>query len=530
MTTELNTDTPVLRHPVVRTPRFGRFEPSDWVWTGIVGIIGILISSIVFDGQIFALILVPFIVIWALTMRVSKDPRFNERLYLVPITTINDLDVTYRKKGIIWKQTTDKKQFAKRNPKRKRSRTPFPLEVRVFDKVGLRDIGLIYNQEKRTLSMVFKGDGSDVGSMSRLEQYYWLKRFSKMITKAAAIAGIRGLRMSVGIRNRPQDQWLIPETMLEVGDIDAILPKAIALNLPKSEYLDTDETDVLLHEFMNDFAEITVQTYDVDMLVVLTVKENAALRRAAQKVEIKERDLKRLPIMRIKNVIQPILERLIGEVEILGEEGAERHLRKARDVATLYDYYEAAHDEVVRKREGVEVDIVYDRYLPEKNITVYKDCLNVDGTWAAVLDMTTFPADEVYAHDAASLYDTEARFSSFSIIGETFHSGREYTTKNIGNNVKSDIADFIGVIRSGPKARRKEAESEERLAEMDEAVFNQDFVIRYAVLSGSKDDLEEDIDLDIDHFSGQSLGPHRFSNPSKQWRRFLTTVTLIDCE
>lgn len=576
---EATDDVPGIKHPLVRSQRFIPREPLDWIWTAAVAALGLIITSVVNNagfGWLTSLLIIPLAGVWAFSMYTPESSKYNERIYQIPVTIIKDIRLRMNRGEVyrseqsikaemrISAEEKEKEQRAKlegvpykRVPvnvesitateignfeigpeERRRVAKVFPLEVRGFAVSKDANIGLIYNKSKMTYSMVFTADGSKVRDASRKSQYNTIMRYAGLIKKATATAGLRGLNVSMGIRNRPQDQWLIPETMLEVGDLDVILPEALINEKPTDEYTLDDKMDIELNELLADFAELGVQSYSVDMMVVITVKENDALRKAYKDATMSEKDYRRLPIVRIQNVILPTLNRIVGGgVEILDVEGAERYLRKALDVSTLFYFYGDAEETKVLKRERVEAGIEevvdyskFNRYLPKGHIISTNTSLNVDGTFGSVLDMTTFPKGELYAHDMPALTDAESRWSSFSVIGQTVRSGLEYTVTNGARGLFSDLADRFGIIVTGPRADRKAGEQYDRLTEMDNAGVNQNFVVRFAALETSADALEQQLALDVDRFNGIGLGPVQVTCPSQQWLKFLSTVTLIDCE
>jgi hypothetical protein len=522
-------DLQTIRHPRTRRARFFAFSGLDGPWTIVCGVIGLAVALLLDHGSQFGLAIVAAAIVWAWTMTVPKRSavgshkfKLNDRRYQWPIFMVKEA-VHAIQKGVVWIASAKEVE---------------QLEAQQVDESTT--IGLPYHQGKGTYSMVFKADGSHFSSLSRAELYLEIIKISQMITKATATAGIGGLNIGMGVRNRPQDQWLLPEMMLEVGDINAILPEALLTGKSEKEYTLEDKQNMFLYKLQQQFPQVTVQSYDVDMVIVVTVKQNSVLKRSSNNQKMTVKEMKRLPIMRIRDIVLPLLERQIGDVTILDLEGAERYLRKARDVTTLYEYYESAHSSIAharRKEMGLEDAAVdesrvetYDRYLPNSHIIVSKDHLHIDGTYIGVIDLTTFPADEVYAHEMPFLYDAISRWSSMSVIGRTVSSNGEYTVSNTASSVMSDVFDAVGRLRSGPRAERKEAEQTDRLTEMDRSGFNQDYVVRFATLATSEDDLEEELALDFDRLLGQGLGPERVMGYSQQLAKALTTTTLIDCE
>ncbi|RWZ78729.1 MAG: hypothetical protein EOT05_03200 [Candidatus Microsaccharimonas sossegonensis] len=576
----IDNNAPGIRHPRTRGQRFLPHEALDWFWTSIVAAFGLVTMSVLAQNGLSwltTLALVPLIIFWGITMYTPKSGKFNERLYQIPITLVMDWWTVAVKHHELFrseqsvqveqaiadaKQTEAKRvgnvrrvkttvddipdaviaQFTLSEIDRERSAKIFPLEVRGM---VLRDgskVGLIFQKEKRTYSMVFKTDGSRFRSMSHVNQYLTIKGYADLIKQATVTAGLRGLNIAMGVRNRPQDQWLIPETMKQVASMEVIMPEAILSEKDPETYTLDDKMNVALYEMQAEgFAELTVQSYSTDMVLVVTVKENDALRKAFEtknkKNEMSEKVFRRLTITRIKNIVFPKLDALVGGgTEILDVEQAERYLRKSRDVTTLFDYYNEAEELLLlnkeRQHNGIEVvgDAMYDRYLPVSHVITSKTGINVDGTYATVLDMTEYPREEALAHEMADLTDAISRFTSFSVIGQSHSSNMEYIVTNNGLGAIGELADNAGIIRTGPRAERRQNERYDELRNIDESSVRQNYVIRFAALESSEEDLEEQIAADMDRFATLGYTPVQVSRPSQQWKKFLTTVTLIDCE
>lgn len=575
--TTVKQDVPGFIHPKSRRIRWLPTEKLDFLWLAILFAIYMLVAIWVNTTEyrwLASLVGLPIVILAIVSMYQPERSKYNERIYQIVITSWKNFVLSTLKKGEVYRSEASVKmeialksqlvqtarnagntkvvdftvhdlppdiiaEFTLGDEEKRRLSNVFPLEVRGLRVSDDDTIGLIYNKTKQTYSIVFKADGSGIRDSSRLSQYHTMRQYAALITKTTAIAGLRGLKLSMGIRNRPQDQWLIPETALLVSDPGVVMPSAIRLKKDVADYTQDDLMDVALHELQNDFAELGVHSYSVDMMIVITVNENEALRLAFKNERMQERDFRRLPIMKIRNVVLPALKKLVsGDIEILDVHGAERYLRQARDVATLFDFY--GNDELrkVLERERTlsnEIDQSsintphYD-YLPLSHIVSSRTGINVDGTFASVLDLTTFPEGETSVHDMPYLSDAESTWSSFSIIGESVRSGFEYLITNNLTGIVSELKDKVGIISDDARSQRKASEQFDRLVEMDNAGVNQNFIVRFATLDISEDDLEEQFAKDIDRFSGLGLGPIAVTQPSQQWLKFLTTVTLVDCE
>lgn len=561
-------------HPTERQLNLLPTEPSDWIVLAVIAIGGLGTAGWLNEigwGWLSSLLLIPFgLLAWfAMYQPVSG---LNERTYRMVGTVVKSLVLRVLRRGEVYRseasvrtERTLKEEivqearhrgdtkavdfmvddlspdtvanFERSERDMRRLNGVFPLEPRGIQIDDKTDIGLIFHRAKQTYTMVFTAPGSPVRGMSRHAQYNVMRGFADLIAKATAITGLSGLKVSMGVRNRPQDQWAIPEMLLEVCDPRVIMPNAILTEKPLEEYTDDDHRDVNLYRLGQQFSELTDISYKVDMVLTVTVAENDTMRKAFKSERLSEAAFQRLPIVSIRNIVEPLLQRLVnGNVRLLDTVGVKRYLRRAIDVSTLFHYYGEEEYSRVLSREQAQLDgsqqaiVTPQWHLPSSHIVATRKGVNIDGTYASVLDLTTFPQLGFDVHEMANLSDGMSTWSSFSVIGESINSGLEYAVTNRSAGMLAELKDRLGYITEGPKADMNAEARYQRLAEMASTGVNQSFVVRYATLGLSEDDVEYESGLDMDRFRGLGLGPVRVEQPSQQWLKFLTTVTLVDCE
>jgi hypothetical protein len=503
---------PAIRHPKERSMRLRlqSFSMGDWIWTGLYG--SVMAVLVLAAGNFGSLLGAGLFTLWLVSMYVPKT-KWDERIYQMPLSALRDFGLVL-KRGYVWKERG--KTWRSKRPVK-----PFPLEVR-----ELGDVGLVYNQAKRNYNMIFSAEGSRITTYSALDQYLAMRNLSRVIAKAAAAAGRGGLKFGMGFRARPQDQWLIPNALSEVVDARIIQPVEVAAK-PEAERTNEEHRVMWLHNFLREFTSMTEYTVDVGMFFVITVPDDKVFQKVHKAGELSDELERRLRTHRLRKLLVPALEQIIGPVEVLDGDGAERYLRMARDIATLDEYYDMVQG---RREVGEDAEWELDHHVPTSHIRAGHDYVEIDGTFATTIKITSFPEPLVVAHDMQNMYDSATSWASISVIGETYNGGKEYMLRNGSSSLLDDAADTVGLIRGGAKAEKKAAEFNERNHEIVDAVFNQDYVHLTAILATSLEELQLEYELESDRLGAEGFGHMRVLGRSKQLSSFLTATTLIDLE
>ena len=308
------------------------------------------------------------------------------------------------------------------------------------------------------------------------------------------------------------------------GEVEVAVTAAEAEDKSIADYTAYDHRMAFLQRVQLAQEEISDMSNDIDMVMVVTVKGTEAFQRASKKSRISEEEFSRQPIIRIRNVVLPLLEKVVaGKVTVLDGEGAERYLRKSWDTATLKDYYNGAHE---RELRGDEVRL--DEWYPQHFIKQFKDYVQIDGTFGATLKVTTLPHAEAFPFENRVFYAAHARYYANSVIGETQHGRWAYNFLNLGSGMLGDVVDKIGIDRSGPRAEQRELEVNERLREINDAVYIQDYCPLVAVSGSSREELEFNLENEVERLSGEGMQTERVVGERNQLNWYLTATTLID--
>lgn len=497
-----------VRHPKKRSMRFFKFNRNDLTWTALYAITTIALSVIVGNTWNRGVVAVA-VVLWCLTMLPVES--LNDRVYFGPIAAIDNLRIRLNG-NYTWKASS-----RETSAKRRRNVRIMKLAVKAFG-----DLGLIYNQKRNTYSMVFLAGGSPISSQNLAAQFASHQQIANIFTKAASAAKVT-VELSTGVRARPEDPWEFWDMMITYGEKEVAETLAEFEQKTVEQFTEYDHRMKYLQTVQFAQKEISDMSNDIDMIMVVTVAGTEAFKTALKKRSITEEELSRQPIDRIRKVITPLLEKVTaGKITILDEEGAERYLRKGWDV-NLREYYDRAHERASRGD-----DIKPDQWYPSRFIKQHKDYVQIDDTFGATLKVSSFPRGDAFPFEARVFYAAHARYYANSVIGETQHGRWAYNFLNLGSGFLGDAIETIGIDRSGPRAERREQEKNDRLREIDESVYIQDYCPVVAVSGNSLEELEANIELETDRLSAEGMQTIRVIGERNQLSWYLSATTLID--
>ncbi|HEY8886149.1 MAG TPA: hypothetical protein VIM31_01465 [Candidatus Microsaccharimonas sp.] len=497
-----------VRHPKKRSMRFFKFNRNDWSWAFISVLVVIGLAVIVGSTWSRGIVLIA-IVLWCLTMLPVES--LNDRVYFGPIAFLDNLRI--KANGFYtWKGSA-----LDASGKRRRGVRIMKLAVK-----GFGDLGLIYNRQRDTYSMVFSAEGSPISSQNLPAQFASHQQIAAIFTKAAAAAKVT-IKVSTGVRARPEDPWEFWNMIALYGEVEVAETEAEFEQKTIEDYTEYDHRMKYLQTVQFAQEEISEMSNDIDMIMVITVAGTEAFQKAVKKKSIDEEELSRQPISRIRTVVLPLLEKVTaGKVTVLDEEGAERYLRKSWDV-NLRDYYDRAHERALRGDE-----IKPDQWYPSRFIKQFKTYLQIDDTYGATLKVTSFPRGDAFPFEARVFYAAHARYYANSVIGETQHGRWAYNFLNLGSGFVGDAIETVGIDASGPRAERREQEKNDRLKEIDESIYIQDYNPLVAVSGSSLEELEANIELETDRLSAEGMQTSRVIGERNQLNWYLSATTLID--
>jgi hypothetical protein len=497
-----------VRHPKKRSMRFFKFNRNDWAWTFISLLVVIGLAAIVGSTWSRGVVAVAA-VLWCLTMLPVES--LNDRVYFGPIAALDNLRI--RANGnITWRASA--RDISARRRQGVRS---MKLAVK-----GFGNLGLIFNRQRDTYSMVFTASGSPISSQNLPAQFASHQQIASIFTKSAAAAKVT-VKVSTGVRARPEDPWDFWNMIVQFGEAEVAETDAEAKQKTIEDYTEYDHRMKYLQTVQFAQEEISEMSNDIDMIMVVTVAGTEAFQKALKKKSITEEEFSRQPISRIRSVVLPLLEKVTaGKVDVLDEEAAERYLRKGWDV-NLRDYYNRVHERALRGDE-----IKPDQWYPSRFIKQFKTYVQIDETFGATLKVTSFPRGDAFPFEARVFYAAHARYYANSVIGETQHGRWAYNFLNLGSGFVGDAIETVGIDSSGPRAERREQEKNDRLKEIDESVYIQDYSPLVAISGSSLEELEANIELETDRLSAEGMQVSRVIGERNQLNWYLSATTLID--
>jgi hypothetical protein len=499
-----------VRHPKKRSMRFFKFNGSDISWTVFCAAIAFYGSTVI-GNQINRIFFVACFVVWILSMLPAE--KLNDRIYSAPYAALDNLRIRLNK-NYTWRASSkDSLGTRLRN-----------VRIMMLSVQSFGDLGLIYNRKADTYSVVFSSEGSPISSQNMVDQYASHEAIASIFTKAAAVAKV-SLRVSTGVRTRPDDPWEYWDMVSMYGEVEVVLTEAEVTQKREEDYTEYDHRMQFLQTIQFAQAEhILGISNDIDMVMVMTIRGTSAFKKALKDKTITEEELSAQPISKVIAEVLPLLAEVVDDQPVvLDGEGAERYLRKAHDVFTLGDYYNVAHD---RKEKGNSVQL--DQWYPKQFIKQFKDYLQIDETYGATLKVTSYPREETFPTEARIFYASHARYFANSVIGETQHGRWAYRFLNFGSGVGSAVLDQVGIDTSDPKSEEREAKRTSRLREINESVYIQDYSPIIGVSGVSLEDLEYNLQREADRLAALGMETVRVVGERNQLKWYLSATTLID--
>lgn len=510
-----------VKHPTKMRANFLNLdEPGDMPWTILVGITAFALISFGYVGVTIGVIAA--VAVWIISMlRWGKQAeRIYAMLFVVPFKEF----ALEKRKGIIFRATTD----SKRVRRKKSLETAYPYEVREYD-----NMGLVYHKRRATLTMIFVASGSAMSSLSLSRQFAFNQRIAGTILRASAAVGIKGLELCFGLNIRPGSPYEVSDNLLEYGNMDALVPKALSDNKPLEDYTDED--------FMNDFLsrvaidlqnEMSENGPDAQIVFTVTIKESRALRRISQRKsgEYELREIRNEPLVRIRDTVLEQWGRVADDVRMLNGDEVEAHLRTSRDIVMVKDFYDDQNDRTTSADPADAAERNF--HAPMSSITAEKESLEIDSTHMASFKLTGFPdqMDEPpvdFIRERTSVYAIPAEYYSVSIQMRTQKTGWQYRLAEGGANLRGAAGSLIGARTSGPRVERREQESYEELTKLDGTVYSVSFIPIVTVLATNAEDLEDAAYACHKTLSVEQFEPVRITGRFRQLDTVLSAITHI---
>lgn len=506
----------------MRASFFPITEFSDFVWTALVALaFGSLGSA---WGEFSSIAWVLGFAFWVITMW-PVVPSKDERLFfLVLIAPVIELAFVLRG-GRIWS---------------KGKKVKYPYEVR---EIG--PMGLIYHLERKTYSMVFYVDGSTISTYDLVSQMGQNSQIAQIIRRASAITGLKGLQFTFGYDVRPEDPFAVRYMLANMGNVDVLLPEVLATSKPESEYTREDRRMIKLRGIANEMEMMALNAAKTTMSITVTVKDNRAFQKIIREGYVYNQDIRRQTLVQITNALAALLKTVYENPRMLNGDQAEEHLRMTRDVARIQDFYArkmlesaAAEEarlngshrpvEVIRPVQ-VETTVQDVFHAPEENITAHSDCLEMDGTYAALIKLVEFELDQPpvnYVRDFSDVFNVPALYFSVNVTGQSKKGSIQFLAKDASNTVSKTLRRMSDSERSGILAEEAALKEDEELRRLRTS-YTVDFVPSVVILSDDRDALDLSVLETTGQFTERQLGPSRVTGRFRQYREVLSALSHI---
>lgn len=517
------------KEPEKRSQRFLPKSRAEILWSIFIAVCIFTVTKL-FDGLPAQLGTILAAVAWYIGMR--QPEKHDDRVFMVPFNKFKRRQLR-RADGILldartpWerdgREPTNKElkrieqvEAAAAKGKARKHRTLTPLEIH-----GFGDLGLAFHTRKLTHSLVFTTTGSPTLARRLQEQFADHRALGMTLCKGASVQGA-SIGVGIGIRTRPENvntHWLF---MNEFGESRVVDYQET--DKPESEMTDAEKRFKFLHGEFNSLKEIYDRGNGIDMVLVITVSQSNAFRKALEKEEMTQHDVDMQPISRIRTIIDANLrEQGWAQVHALTPSELEKYLRRSWDAVGLGDYN---YRSLVQAATG---ETTTDNWYPEKLVQAKFNYVVIDGNYCATLKVTHGRRSPL-PHEPRQLYASSVPWFSAGIVGETISAGWEYRSRNLGRSVLADAIDVFGLERTGPAAERVEQESYAWLKDMDEARFTMSYNKLIGIIANSLEELAVLVQAETDRQLSKGNVVMRVEGEERQYVSFMTAATLIDLD
>lgn len=500
----------------------------DYPWTVLMSIITLLFIAQYRD--LSNLVVAIGLVVWVVTMLPARKKE--ERVYfLFLVAPFIELILTL-KSGVDWKSSNKQKSAA--NSARK-----YPYEIREFGSMGL-----VYNLFDHTYSMIFEVTGSNISVENLVTQYGMNARFGDLFLKASAITKLKGLLITFGFDIRPESPYEIENVFAARGALDVVKPLAQAEAKDIKDYTQYDHRMAFYHQLYKEMVSMTKPASSPQMVYVVTVDDSRKFRSILKKSKYYSSEMRKQPLIRIKNTIMSQLSLLADDVKVLDGFSAELYLRRAWDVK-LEGYFEEIELRLASSIDETGGEYEYDQennHAPREIIAMHPDRLQMDGTHLSTIVLTENPLDQSpvnFVRDYTSVFDLPANYYSVSVTAKTKKGSRQYNVRAASSTIASVSTDILDAGVSGVRRERMEQERDEGMRMLDASLYTADYTIRIAILNAEPftletDDpdkprigLEDEVISCVDALTKDGLGPEPVTMRFRQKMEALSAVTHI---
>jgi len=505
-------------HPTrMRVNFFPLDDVFDYVWSAILLCLAFVLDAQLQDFGTLAWLFVA--ILWTVTMW-PIHPHKDERLYYLSLVApLRELYSIY-KKGVVWKIGQKEK---------------FPYEVREFGKMGL-----VYDLNKGTYSMIFRMSGSAASTLSLVGQHGHNAQIGEILRRASASTGLKGLQVTFGYDIRPENPYAVRYILSQSGDINVILPEALVNGKPLEEYTAKDHRETSLRQIANEMELMALDATMPTMVYVVTMQDNRVFRRILRRKEFYSQQVRRQSLIRIKETLTTLLRTVGQGIEMLDGDQAEEYLRQCRDIALINEYYGLKHQKLAAEGEfGTDSEALSSEeqnkvlHAPNNHIVANPDSLTMDGTSSTVIDITEFPLDQPpvnYVREYSSVFNLPATFSSVSITGKTKKGSVQSFGRETGNLFGDAARSLTGREKRGVAREEMETEREQEERRL-RASYTIDFKPSVAILAADNENGREDLEIQvlatIDQLREKGLGPVPVTGRFRQFNRVLSAITHI---
>lgn len=494
---------------------YKRMIPADWLFV-FVCVAGVFAASRFTNRMGVAGVI-------AICLGLLRTVRYG-RVYYVIGQEVYNLWIRWAKRGHLWTKRKKKSLFARR--------PPIPLVT-----AGIGEIGLLYNVQDKTDTVVFVAAGGDALSRGLEHRFQIQLGLARLNEELAAMFPDYGIRLGYSLRKRPvidvhmQDIYmenLHPDVVTANVDVtkddeERLTPRERrALNIRRN----TDE----LHELM------MLNGREPLMVCTLTIRREKTLSKAFARggSSIAEDRVRYLDVSKIRDKALTFFDangisgaRALSAPELLD------YTRGAWDLMTIQDYHiRTAVEDFLDSVFGGDVSTGENReetapvQWPQVAIDVYRDHMVVDGTYCAVIELTRGPNLAEPFYDDELYMPQGVEWPAITAVSESAKTSSDYLLVGAMINVSRVLTENLF---SRPTAKMQLRE--QRQLEHEATLSTHRYFLSYkrfiAVAHTDWQQFVDQIDEVVALADRLGLGPDRVKGECRQLPAFLSATLAL---
>lgn len=435
--------------------------------------------------------------------------------------------------GVIWKYNS--KPLLRRQP-------PFPVAAHHVTLSNDSTLGLLHDKHGDIDGIVVKATGWDFAGTGIETQASLLDALAKIAIELTST--VKGYSIGIGLVHARRQLNLFDLTTTMAGlldkDVKQYWEELVTGTVPADAQLSKDQRrdKRIAENMMSLVPTLHAEGNDVMMAFVISVYREGLLaklfRSKPGKSELTVRDVYGLNVVRLaQNAVTKLAALGVENPEFLDREDTQDFIRSIWDDRLIQEYHKGAHGSLDYLRADADTAKTYKipKQFPHEHIALRRDPGNnqlqaiYDGTYHAVL-MITRTEELQSPYSFRSLYALGLPSYTVTLAGTTVKSTKDVALLEFASNISNSVREVWRGIDTPSRASQRRDKARQQLADrLDESQYQLMHNLFVHVMAPSGEELEDDVQVALDHLEGQNLGPIRINEESVLPRAVVTAAS-----